>query len=101
MKKFLFITLLVSFASCKNMYLEDDKSLINKEAKTTLLVLNKIDTSNTYHVVVIDNDLYCINTKTRVVEYKVADTTGSLLTAIGIIVVLMVSGYLIIGYLTD
>lgn len=96
MKKFLFIVLLLSFTSCNNLYLEDNKSLINKEEVTNLLVINKIDTSNTYHVVTIDNHLYCINTKTNIVEYKVADSSGPFLTTIVCIIVLIVFGSLII-----
>lgn len=74
MKNLILLIFTLLLFSCKNDYLQDNKSLVNKEKETTLEVLNKIDTTQMYYVVVDDNKLYVID-KQKVVQYKVTDNS--------------------------
>lgn len=95
MKNFKVLLVLIASAlilsSCSNNYLVDGQSKINPERETTIEILNQIDTTRTYYVVIGKNDiLYVINTQNQLVEYKINDNSGALLTCIILIFILFV-----------
>lgn len=101
MRKILLILLFsVTMFSCENSYLENNKSLIDSEKETNLKVLNKLDTSNVYYIV-IDNDILYAISQDKVVEYKVEDNSGITNALIFIIFMLCASIIFLIFLLTD
>lgn len=87
-KLFILLTLTLIFTSCQNEYLENGKSKINSAKETNLEVLQKLDTTKKYYVVIDDDKLYAI-TEEKLVEYKIADSSGALKTIFMILIVLL------------
>lgn len=95
---FLALLLIIVTSSCSNVYLDEGKSLIDSQEETTLKVTNQIDTSaSLYHIIINDDILYAVNSETKVVEYKVTDSTGinqtmfSIIILFGVIIIIMLS----------
>ena len=101
MRKFLFILLLVvALSSCKNLYVADGESIIDKEKETTLSILNKIDTTNTYYIVIEDKStLVAVNTRTKIVEHRIPDGSGAALFLLTLVIVLIICVSILFSFL--
>lgn len=100
-KLLLVLTATLLFTSCSSIYLENNQSKIDSEKETTLKVLNQIDTTNMYYVVIDGNTLYAINTQNKVVEYKVQDITKDMqeaLTVLILIIVVLLLGIIVFNW---
>lgn len=100
MKKLLFILLLIS--SCA-----DDPFLSSTPEKdTTLEIVNAVDTSQTYYVVMIGGDssydgtLYVLN-KDKVVVYKAENYSGSTFSVTLFLVSVILFFMILIGFITS
>lgn len=92
MKKIIIVAItLLALTSCSNSYIEDGKNLVkNQKELTNIEILSKIDTTNMYYVIIEDSKLHTINSKTKIIEHKIIDTTGALFTLL-IFLILLIS----------
>jgi hypothetical protein len=96
MKYLLLLFILITLYSCDN---EDFKSK-NPQQDTTI-ELQKLAQQDTvtYKVIELEDRYYCINTQTNMVEYKILNATGAVLTLLLIMAIVFLIFVIAISFI--